>query len=165
MKVYSPEEAAKLLKVKQPTLRKYSIMLEQQGYKIERNSQNHRYYLDKDIITLRRVITGKDSGVTLQEAINNVVNIDKNNTYPNVINNGDAHNNSDIMELLQKQNELIKGLTERLDQQQEYIEKRLTERDRLLMDSLNEIRESKKQLAAAAEEEKKGFFARLFTKK
>ncbi|NUJ33000.1 MerR family transcriptional regulator, partial [Pseudoalteromonas sp. 2103] len=71
MKVYSPSEIAELLDIKQATLRKYSIMLEEHGYKISRNSQNHRYYQDEDVITLRRVIDGKNSGVTLEEAIKN----------------------------------------------------------------------------------------------
>lgn len=167
MKVYSPSEVATLLNVKPATLRKYSIMLEEQGYKIERNSQNHRYYSDNDIITLRRVITGSKSGATLEEAIHNVVSIDDNNTYTNAINNGDTANDSDIKELKEmvyKQNEVIKEFSKRLDRQQEYIENSLKERDRLLMQSMNELLENKKQIAAA-EEEKRGLLARLFKKK
>lgn len=169
MKVYSPAEVAAILNIKQPTLRKYSIMLEERGYKIERNSQNHRYYTDKDIITLRRVITGKDSGITLDKVIDNVVNLGKDNTYTNDINNVEQPNNSDIQELKEvvyKQNEVIKEFSERLDQQQEYIENSLKERDRLLMQSMNGLLESKKQITAAEEktEKKKGFFSRLFKK-
>lgn len=170
MKVYSPAEVADLLGIKQPTLRKYSIMLEERGYNISRNSQNHRYYTDKDIITLRRIITGKNSGVTLEESINNVVSIDKHSTYPNAINNVDSSNRSDIQELKEivlKQNELIKVLTDKMDQQQEYIKNSLNERDKILMRTINELLENRKQIAAAQEEEKekkKGFFARLFEK-
>lgn len=170
MKVYSPAEVADLLGIKQPTLRKYSIMLEERGYNISRNSQNHRYYTDKDIITLRRIITGKNSGVTLEESINNVVSIDKHSTYPNAINNVDSSNRSDIQELKEivlKQNELIKVLTDKMDQQQEYIKNSLNERDKILMRTINELLDNRKQIAAAHEEEKekkKGFFARLFEK-
>src|SRR5690625_3539583 len=169
MKVYSPSEIADLLDIKPATLRKYSIMLEERGYKIERNSQNHRYYRDEDIITIRRVIEGSKSGVTLEESINNVLSIDEHNTYINAINNTDTTNDNDIKvlkEMVHKQNDLIKGLTDRLDQQQEYMDNRLKERDRLLMQSINEIMESKKQIATAEKEaeQKKGFFARLFNK-
>ena len=67
--------------------------------------------------------------------------------------------------LVENQNELIKELISRMDQQQKYIDERLEQRDRKLMESLRESQEERKallQLAAAQEEEKKkGFFARL----
>lgn len=166
MKVYSPSEVAKLLELNTATLRKYSIMLEKQGYNIGRNSQKHRYYQDKDIITLRRVITARKSGITLEEAIKNVVKVQEDNTYTNVINNGyEANENviSELKEMIHKQNELIKGLADKLDEQQEYINKRLNERDGALMQAMNEILETKKQLAIT--HEKQGFFRRLFNKK
>lgn len=169
MKVYSPNEVAELLKIKPATLRKYSIMLEERGYKIERNSQNHRYYRDKDIITIRNIIRGKDSGVTLEESINNVISIDEHNTYTNAINNADKQNSSDIQELkelINNQNELLKDFSIRLDKQQEYIDNQLKERDKLLMQTMNELLESRKQIASTGEKEqkKKGLFARLFSK-
>jgi|SRR5690625_4339470 len=162
MNVYKPSEVADLLKLKMPTLRKYSIMLEERGYKIERNSQNHRYYQDKDIIMLRRIISNKKGDVTLDEVINNVVQVKKGNSYTNDIDNTDTHNDSDIKDMLHKQNELIKGLTKRLDEQQTYIDQSIKERDRALMQSMNELLDNKKQIAA---EKKKGFFGKLFNKK
>src|SRR5690606_25044153 len=112
--------------------------------------------------------------VTLEESINNVVSIDKHSTYPNAINNVDSSNRSDIQddiqelkEIVLKQNELIKVLTDKMDQQQEYIKNSLNERDKILMRTINELLENRKQIAAAHEEEKekkKGFFARLFEK-
>jgi|SRR5699024_6462349 len=163
MKVYSPSEVAKLLELNTATLRKYSIMLEEQSYNIDRNSQNHRYYQDKDIITLRRVITARKNGITLEEAIKNVVQIQEDNTYTNVINNGYEANENVIRELketVHKQNDLIKGLANKLDEQQEYINKRLNERDGALMQAMNEIMETKKQLATT--QEKRGLLSRLF---
>jgi len=56
-------------------------------------------------------------------------------------------------------NDLIKGLTE----QQTYIDNSLKERDKLLMQSINELMESKRQAAAEKEEEKKGFFLVFLT--
>jgi RNA binding exosome subunit len=62
-------------------------------------------------------------------------------------------------------------LAERLDQQQKYFEERFErmERDRELAESLREsLKETQQQYqlqtAAAQEEKKKGFFARLFGK-
>jgi DNA-binding transcriptional MerR regulator len=61
----------------------------------------------------------------------------------------------------QKNNELGK----QIEEQQRYIKKGLEERDRKLMESLREIQEVKKKVAAAEEERKnKGFFARIFNK-
>ena len=165
MKTYSPSEVSKLLELNTATLRKYSIMLEKQGYDIGRNSQNHRYYQDKDIITLRRVITGSKSGITLDQSIKNVVSMQKNNTYTNAINNVDDINGNDtqeLKELIHKQNELIKGLADKLDDQQQYIDKRLNERDGVLMQAMNELIETKEQLAIT--HKKRGLFSRIFKK-
>lgn len=168
MKVYSPSDIAELLDVKPATLRKYSIMLEDKGYKIQRNSQNHRYYLDKDIITLRRIITARKSGITLEEAINGIVRIEDDSTYTNAINNANEQDSNDIQELkeiVHKQNELLEQVITRLDEQQKYIDGSLKERDKALMQTMNDILESKKQIETADKEEnKKSFFARLFSK-
>lgn len=165
MKVYSPSEVAELLKIKIPTLRKYSIMLEEQGYEIERNSQNHRYYQDKDIITLRRLMRASKNGITLSKAVKNIVSLEEGNISTNDTNNTDTLNNSDIKELkemVHKQNELIQELSNNLDRQKQYINDRLKERDQALMKVLNESMETRKQLASS--EERKGFFSRLFKK-
>lgn len=167
VKVYSPSDVASLLELKTATLRKYSIMLEEQGYEIQRNSRNHRYYQDKDIMTLRNVITGTKNGITLEESINNVINLTGHNNKTNEINNGVIPYKADIeeiKELVHNQNELIKGLTERLDKQETYINESLKERDRLLIEFLDEMIENKKQIATEEHKNKKGFFGRLFRK-
>jgi ABC-type nitrate/sulfonate/bicarbonate transport system substrate-binding protein len=56
--------------------------------------------------------------------------------------------------------QLIKELFERLKQQQEYINNKIEERDKLLMQSINEIIKNKQQ--STAKKEKKGFLAKLF---
>src|SRR5699024_12782168 len=76
MKFYSPNDVSTILQIKPATLRKYSSLLEKYGYKIERNTQNHRYYQDKDIITLRNIVSGSNSGDTLEETIKNVVQLE-----------------------------------------------------------------------------------------
>lgn len=157
MEIYSPDEVAKQLKIKPATLRKYAIMLEKEGYSINRNSQNHRYYTDKDVMTIRRIITGKNSDITLEEVIHNVVSVHEHNTTTNDTHINDIAHKSDMEELkemileqgkqINAQTEVIKELTNRIDQQQNYISK---QEEFLLL----EIEENKK----------KGFFARLFNK-
>ncbi|MCR8982434.1 radial spoke RSP3 family protein [Brevibacillus laterosporus] len=57
----------------------------------------------------------------------------------------------------------ISGLTQKLEQQRSYIEEKLEQRDRQLMEALKSVQETRKELAASKEEEqKKGFFKRLF---
>ncbi len=128
MKVYSPSEAAELLGIKTATLRKYSLLLESNGYEIPRNSKRHRYYRDKDVMTIRNVITGSNNGATLEESVKNVVNLEGHSNESNVTNNAQEPNNNDIQELkemINKQSELILSLTSRLDQQNEYIDKQV----------------------------------------
>lgn len=164
MKVYSPSDIADLLNIKESTLRKYCLLLEDKGYTFQKNNRQQRFYSDRDVITLRKFVTFKDNGMTLKEATESVMLWHKGNADPNESENAIQHHNSDIAELkdmIYKQNELIKALSNKLDHQQEYIDKRLNERDNLLMKSLNEMLENRKQIATA---EKKGFFARLFNK-
>jgi|SRR5690606_22900986 len=75
-------------------------------------------------------------------------------------------NVSELLLQLQKdideQKKFNQLLLETLQKQQEYINTRLEERDKNLMEAIREITESKKQIAA--KEEKKGFFTRLFKK-
>lgn len=158
MKVYSPNDMAMILQIKPATLRKYSALLEQYGYQIERNSQNHRYYRDKDIIAIRNVIRGADGDVTLEESVQNVVKLQSGSEVTNDTNSGDIANDTAIQEL----KEMVQTLTDKVDQQQEYINNHLKERDRVLINTMNELMDSQKQIATS--KEKKGFLARFFDK-
>src|SRR5699024_2850513 len=179
MKVYSPNDVSTILQIKPATLRKYSSLLEKYGYKIERNTQNHRYYQDKDIITLRNIVSGSNSGDTLEETIKNVVQLEMDSSMTNDTNSVEPSNRSEIDELKQmiqqqteilyKQNEVIESLTLRLDEQQTYIKQINHERDNKLMQAINEIQEAKEQLAITDQnqeqkegEEKPGFWSRIF---
>lgn len=122
-------------------------MLEEEGYTFKRNSRNHRYFSDKDVMALQNLLRAKNNSVT------------------NVTHNTESRNDSDIEELktlVYKQNELIAELSKRMDKQQEYIDKRLIERDQVLLQRLDQSLEKQKRLAIT--EENKGFFGRLFSK-
>ena len=68
MAIYSPADIASLLKVKEPTLRKYSLLLEDVGYSFKRNAQGQRWYEDNDVIALRKFMTFKKNGdMTLKQ--------------------------------------------------------------------------------------------------
>lgn len=115
IKVYSPSDIAMILQLNPATLRKYSQMLERQGYQIGRNSQGHRYYQDKDIITIRNVISGVGSDVSLEESVRNVVHLQSGSTVTNDTNIAKSANDSDISEL----KDMIRMMAEKMDEQQE----------------------------------------------
>ncbi|MFB7142747.1 MULTISPECIES: MerR family transcriptional regulator [Terrabacteria group] len=76
--------------------------------------------------------------------------------------------NDTLNEKFEKQNEFNKLLLERLDQQQKYINESLNKRDQLLLESIRSLQEEKQariEMAAAAEKPKLSFWARLFGKK
>lgn len=77
--------------------------------------------------------------------------------------------NNELLNRLGQQENFNRELVQRLEQQKRYIEERLEQRDRKLMESLRESQEVKQQLlqiaATQEEEKKKGFFARLFGRK
>jgi hypothetical protein len=76
--------------------------------------------------------------------------------------------NRTLLERLDQQEIFHRELVQRLEQQQAYIDERLEQRDRKLMESIRQAQEERQallQIAAAQEEQKKkGFFARLFGK-
>jgi hypothetical protein len=164
-----------LLKIKESTLRKYALMLQEAGYHFATNDKGQRAYYNKDVITLKKLLEIKNSpNMTLEQSVNAVMTWLKQSgvTVPATVN--DRHNdqhNDDIQEL----KGVIQALVIKMDQQQKYIEerdKRQTEReqkrDREWLEFVRQNQEEKKallQIAAAVEEEKKkGFFARLFGK-
>lgn len=69
---------------------------------------------------------------------------------------------AELKAMMNKQMEFNKQLSEQLHKQQQYIETKLEERDRVLMESLRQSQEEKIARIEAAATEKRGFFSRLF---
>jgi len=59
----------------------------------------------------------------------------------------------DMNKAMHEQNKVIQSLVEHMQKQQEYIDTRLEERDKMLMTAIRENQESKKQMAADQEKE------------
>lgn len=170
--IMSPNDVSTVLQIKESTLRKYSLLLENVGYKFQRNNQNQRWYTDTDIVALKKLITLKNStDMNLKDCAEAVLMWSKNHdvTQPlTVPDNATERRKDDIeelKELVNKQSDLIKELLTRMDQQQKYIDEKLEQRDTRLMESIRESQEVKQQLlqlAASREEEdkkpKKGWF-------
>jgi hypothetical protein len=179
--VYGSNDVATLLKVKESTLRKYTLLLEQAGYKYYKNEHGQRGFFDRDVIALKKLIEiKKHPNMTLKQACDTVVTwVRENSVSDSAIDDitpavrFEERYISEIGELKQlvnQQTDLLKDFSKRLDQQQQYFEERMKQeqKDRELMEALREsLRETKQQkleLATAQEEKGKGFFARLFGK-
>lgn len=67
-----------------------------------------------------------------------------------------------IKEQLKLQEEFNQALIQRLDNQQQYISDSLNKRDEKLLEALNESRQARIE-AAASQQQRKGFFSRLFS--
>lgn len=172
-RAYQTSEVATMLDLAVPTVRKYSQILENKGYTFLRGKgtgqHQARLFIEKDIKALRYLKDIREKGnMTVDQATSIVIERFGKGAIQPIRSNDIQHiDDSDkryneLKELMQQQSELIQGLTDKVDKQQEYINERLKERDRLLMQSINEMLDSKKQIEAPAE--KKGFFSRLFNK-
>jgi DNA-binding transcriptional MerR regulator len=170
----NPSDVCTLLGIKESTLRKYALILQDAGYKFHVNDKGQRGYFEKDVIVLKRFMEIKQNrDMTLEQAAEAVMAwVQQSNIAVSVIDKKQESEryNDDIKtlkEMVAQQNELLKELTTRLDQQQKYIEESLKKRDELLMQSLKESMETRRMIAAAKEEDekkKKGFWSRLLGK-
>lgn len=171
----NPSDVCTLLGIKESTLRKYALILKDAGYEFHVNDKGQRGYFERDVIVLKRFIEIKQSSdMTLEQAAEAVMSwVQQSNMSVSVIKKEqetDRYNDDikTLKEMVAQQNELLKELTIRLDQQQKYIEESLKKRDELLIQSLKESMETRKMIAATKEEEekakKKGFWSRLFGK-
>lgn len=170
-KVYSPKDISDLLKIKESTLRKYSLMLEEVGYTFQKNDRGQRWYSDEDIIAFKKIITFKDNGaMNLKQSVEAVYMWakEKDITLPSTDTEQHAQRyDSDIAHLktmVKEQGKQIEELKELLIKQSQYIHESLEKRDRNLMESLREVQETKKLLVAAEEENKKTWWNKLFNK-
>lgn len=156
--VYGSSDIADTLKIQESTLRKYCLLLEKSGYEFLKNEHGHRAFFDHDVIVLRKMI-GLKSGadMTLEEAAKSVIAW-KNGNDIAVRDTEEKRYITRYDDLLEEfksfqeqQMNFNKELIQEIRNQQEYIEGRLEQRDRLLMQSMRETLETRKEIAAASE--------------
>lgn len=77
MEVYSPKKAADFLEIGTETLKKYALLLEQNGHTIRRNARNHREYIGTDLALIKAmIILNRDKSVLLEDAASIVTSSD-----------------------------------------------------------------------------------------
>lgn len=184
---YSTKDMARLTDIAESTVRKYALLLEKNGYSFMRNANGNRVFTENDIkIFLELKATPKEEK-SIEHIASDIADKYTTKVKKAVTSNEDVSDDmqlnkgvsadmltiliekvNDLTDTNQKQTELIEELFMRLDQQQKYIEERLEERDRKLVESLRQSQEEKLallEMAATQEEKKKGFLARLFGSK
>lgn len=156
--VYGSSDIADTLEIQESTLRKYCLLLEKVGYEFLKNEHGHRAFFDHDVIVLRKMISLKSSAdMTLEEAVKSVVAWKNGNdiTISDTEEKRYITRYNDLLEefksFQEQQMNFNKELIQEIRNQQEYIEDRLEQRDRLLMQSMREILETRKEIVAASE--------------
>lgn len=156
--VYGSSDIADTLKIQESTLRKYCLLLEKVGYEFLKNEHGHRAFFDHDVIVLRKMISLKSSAdMTLEEAAKSVLAWKNGNdiTVSDTEEKRYITRYNDLLEefksFQEQQMNFNKELIQEIRNQQEYIEDRLEQRDRLLMQSMRETLETRKEIAAASE--------------
>lgn len=173
--VFSPTDVQELLNVDSSTLRKYAILLENQGYKFHKNKRGHRGYFDKDVIALKKLVElSEQRDMTLERSAKAVMTWVNTDNVTLTVMEEEASNNelerySDMLERLKRleeyskqQEDFNRRLLEELNKRDDYIRKRDEERDANLTHLIRESLETKKLIASTVEEAKKTWWQKLF---
>jgi len=136
-KIYSSKDVAKRLSIEAVTIRKYSQLLEEQGYSFKKDEKNWRQYSENDIRFLEYIGHLKDMGKSLDESISHVAGLYRSSLLISkpAIPLQDQEN-SPFFQFIKSQEEFNKRLLERMDQ-----------RDQSLMAAIKELQETRKQIA------------------
>lgn len=162
MMVYSPADVSRLLNIKEPTLRKYSLLLENAGYKFKRNAHGQRWYNDKDVTVFRKLIALKyNADMNLKESADAAflwaTGTDIAEPQP-VTRDATERDESEILKsldemkaMIQQQGDQIQALTQIIEQQQAMISDSRPQRAAPAISTAEQPKQAKK-----------GFFQRLF---
>lgn len=172
------KDAALKIEVQPGTMRQWCLAIEKEGYKFERNEKDQRIFYERDINMLFEIKTklkktrdrnntiktvverylfemNTDISPSVHEEKREIIELSKEDLQT-MLNNAVEKGTNNAMDQQQKFN---KELLDRLDKQNEYIQKqqqyiddRINQRDKDLLEGIRELQEQK-QLAAAKEEE------------
>ncbi|MBE7106169.1 DUF3967 domain-containing protein [Bacillus cereus] len=180
--VYTANEVYKRLGVSGSTLRKYSDVLEREGYDVKKSSRGRREYTEFDVLLIEQLVElSKQDGMTLEKAAKLIAKqfgiADKKEELKSVdpipyqIQYQFQQQYSAMIEQINQEQqknllEMERRLGDRIDQRnkqieegmqeqrerEERIEKRLEQRDQNLMKVIREMQETKRVIISAQEE-------------
>jgi len=152
---YWSREIAELLSISDSTLRRYCLILEQNGYDFLRDDQNRRAFLERDVIVLRKFQElAKSENMTFEDAAVAVISASKVEQITDLVPFKDPETSA-INPYLQPIDEMTGKL-------QELVEQNLNQQtfNRILLDRIqkqevaiqNMLKETKKLIATQEEE-------------
>jgi len=152
--IYNSKDLARNLEVQESTLRKYCLLLEEEGYKFHKNEHGHRGFLDSDIIVIRKILELKnESDITLKQATKSVIAWRNGNVVADSVTDKERYImrydelSKEFKAFREQQDKFNRELLSQLERQQEYINNKLEERDKNLMIAMKESMETQKLLA------------------
>lgn len=137
--MYSAKDVAKRLLIEPVTVRKYSQMLEEQGFVFKKDEKNWRQYSDDDIHFLEYLCHLKKMGKSLDESVQHVASLYRSRlSIARTDISLQQEEENLLLQFMKSQEEFNKKILERMDN-----------RDKNLMAAIKELQETKKQIAAA----------------
>ncbi|HJB22728.1 MAG TPA: DUF3967 domain-containing protein [Candidatus Jeotgalibaca pullicola] len=139
LNVYSSKEVAERLSLQPVTVRKYSQMLEEQGYVFAKDDKGWRLYSEDDIVSLKYLSNMRAAGKSLNESVEYVATLYRSNLslLESAIS---LQEPNPLVEFVQIQQAFNQKILDRL----EASENRQIERDQNLLKALRETQEVKK---------------------
>lgn len=140
IKMYSSKDVAKRLSLQPVTVRKYSQMLEEQGYFFEKDDKGWRQYSEEHIASLEYLCSMKSKGKSLEESAQHIATLYRSNlslSRPAI----PLQEKNPLVELMKNQQEFNQKILERL----ETLEKNQIEREQNLLNAIQDTREEQKQ--------------------
>src|SRR5699024_6264976 len=122
-------------------------MLEEQGYEFKRDNNNWRQYSEDDIEYLKHILSMRKMGKSLDESIEHIASLYRVNMSIRKPDITLQERENQLVEFMKNQQEFNRKILDRLEAQ----EQRQNDRDQNLMRTLNELQESKKQIAAKSQ--------------
>ncbi|MEC3226090.1 DUF3967 domain-containing protein [Bacillus thuringiensis] len=180
--VYNANEVYSRLGVSGSTLRKYSDVLEREGYLVKKNSRGRREYTEFDVVLIEKLVElSKEDGMTLEKSAKLIVQqfgidnkkedtqeseplpyqvqIQFQQQYSAMIEEINKVQQANLLELEQRlgdridqRNRLIENDIKDRKEREERIEKRLELRDDNLMKMVREIQDAKRTIVSAQQE-------------
>nr|WP_176705034.1 DUF3967 domain-containing protein [Bacillus sp. JAMB750] len=136
-------EVAKRLSIETVTLRKYSQMLEEQGYSFKKNEKKWRQYSEDDIRYIEHICHLKKMGNSLNESVQHVAGLYRASLLIAEPDITLQEEENPVLQFMRKQEEFNRTLLDRMEQ-----------RDKNLMAAIRELHEVKKELAVTASTKK-----------
>ncbi|HHK5601578.1 TPA: DUF3967 domain-containing protein [Bacillus tropicus] len=160
--VYTANEVYNRLGVSGSTLRKYSDILEREGYDAKKNSRGRREYTEFDVLLIEKLIeVSKQDGMTLEKAAKMIakqfgINNKKEESQgsdpvPYQMQYQFQQQYSAMVEEINKVQqanllEMEKRLGDRIDQKNKLIEEDIKERNKLIMEDMKDWKEREERI-------------------